>query len=72
MCGPCRKEENWVNQVGSVRESEEKPVGRELPFRECLNVEAEESVLLEAVARERLVKTAGWKCLAGAVVICTL
>jgi hypothetical protein len=32
--------------------------------------EAEESPLLEAVARERLVKTAGWKCLAGAAVIC--
>jgi hypothetical protein len=34
--------------------------------------EAEESPLLEAVARERLVKRQAGKCLAGAVVICEL
>jgi hypothetical protein len=35
--------------------------------------EAEESPLLEAVAKERLVKTQrGWKSLDGAVVICEL
>jgi hypothetical protein len=45
--------------------------GREPPFREDLSAEAEESPLLVAVTRERLVKTeqAG-KDLAGAVVIC--
>jgi hypothetical protein len=32
--------------------------------------EAEEPSLLEAVARERLVKTTGWKKLGGCVVIC--
>jgi hypothetical protein len=66
-------EDSWGNQVVSVRESEEKPVGREPPFRKHLSVEAEESPLLEAVVRERLVKTqqAG-KGLAGAVVICAL
>jgi hypothetical protein len=39
----------------------------ELPSREDLNTEAEESPLLEAVTRERLVKTqqAGWKRLSG-------
>jgi hypothetical protein len=46
-------------------------VGREPPFRENLSAEAEESPLLEAVTRERLVKTqqAG-RDLACAVVIC--
>jgi hypothetical protein len=34
--------------------------------------EAEESTLLEAVTRERLVKKAGGKSLAGAVAICEL
>jgi hypothetical protein len=34
--------------------------------------EAEESSLLEAASRGWLVKTAGWKSLAGAVVICEL
>jgi hypothetical protein len=45
-------------------------VGRKLPFRLDLSVEAEESPLLEAVTREQLLKTqqAG-KELAGAVVI---
>jgi hypothetical protein len=52
---------------------EEKSVGREPPFREGLSSEAEESPLLEAVTRERLMKTqqAG-KGLTGAVVICEL
>jgi hypothetical protein len=50
---------------------EERSVGRELPFREDLSVEAEKSPVLEAVSREWLVKTqqAG-KDLACAVVIC--
>jgi hypothetical protein len=50
-----------------------KAVGREPPFREDLSLEVEESPLLEAVTRERLVKTqhAG-KDLVGAVVICEL
>jgi hypothetical protein len=34
--------------------------------------EAEESPLLEAVARERLMKTAGWERLSGCCVICKL
>jgi hypothetical protein len=38
-----------------------KRAGKEPLFREDFNVEAEESPLLEAVTRERLVKTAGWK-----------
>jgi hypothetical protein len=48
-----------------------KGVSWESPFREDLRAETEESSLLEAVTRERLVKTqqAG-KGLAGAVVIC--
>jgi hypothetical protein len=47
--------------------------GREPPFREDLSPEAEDTPLLEAVARERLVKTqqAG-KVLACAAVICKL
>jgi hypothetical protein len=45
--------------------------GRELPFREVVSTEAEESPLLEAVTTEQLVRThqAG-KDLACAVVIC--
>jgi hypothetical protein len=50
-----------------------KRVGREPLFREDLSAEAEKSPLLEAVTRERLVKTeqAG-KGLAGSIVICEL
>jgi hypothetical protein len=50
---------------------DEKSVGRQPPFGEDLSEEAEESPLLEAVTRERLVMTqqAG-KDLACAVVIC--
>jgi hypothetical protein len=52
------KEDNWGNQVSSVRESVKKTVVvREPPFREDVSAEAEESPLLEAVIRERLVKT---------------
>jgi hypothetical protein len=51
-------EDNWGNQVSSVRESVKKmTVGREPPFREDLSAEAEESPLLEAITRIRLVKT---------------
>jgi hypothetical protein len=57
---PCRgsyKADNWGKQVSSVREVvKKKSVGREPPVREGLNVEAEESPLLGAVTRERLVK----------------
>jgi hypothetical protein len=69
------KEDNWDNQVSSVWEAVRKSdtrkrVRREPPFKEDLSAEAEESPLLEAVTRERLMKTqqAG-KYLAGAVVI---
>jgi hypothetical protein len=65
------EEDKWGNQISSVRESvKKKSVGRESPSREDLSSEAEESPLLEAVTRERLVKTqqAG-KDLACAVVI---
>jgi hypothetical protein len=75
------KEDNWGNQVSSVWGLRKKrvsfkswkAVGREPPFIEDLSAEAEESPLLEAVTRERLVKTqqAG-KGLASAVVICVL
>jgi hypothetical protein len=56
------KEDNWSNQVSSAREPVKerdswKRVGREPPFREDLSAEAEGAPLLEAVARERLVKT---------------
>jgi hypothetical protein len=65
------KEDNWGNQVSSVRESvcRKGTDGREPLFREDLSAEAEETPLLEAAARERLVKTqhAG-KDLASAVV----
>jgi hypothetical protein len=56
------KKDNWGNQVSSVREAVTKRdslkrVGRESPFREDVSTKAEESSLLEAIARERLVKT---------------
>jgi hypothetical protein len=53
--------------------SKNSSVGKEPPFREDLNMEAEESPRLEAGTREQLVKTqqAG-KGLACAVVICEL
>jgi hypothetical protein len=65
------KEDNWSNEVSSVRESVKKSFGREPPFREDLSSESKESPLLEDVTRKRLVKTqqAG-KDLEGAVVIC--
>jgi hypothetical protein len=63
------KEDSWGNQVRSVREYSS--VGRELPFRKDLSTEAEESPLLEAFTRERLVKTQQTvKDLAGGVMIC--
>jgi hypothetical protein len=68
------EEDNWGNRVSSVRKTEKKgTVGREPLFRKDLSAEAEDSPLLAAVTRERLVKTqeAG-KSLAGAVVICEL
>jgi hypothetical protein len=40
-------------------------VGREPPFREDLSAEDEGSSLLEAITRERLVKTTGWKRISG-------
>jgi hypothetical protein len=60
------KEDNWGNQVSSVRESVKKMgswkrVRREPPFREDFSAEAEESTLLEALTREQLVETRGWK-----------
>jgi hypothetical protein len=72
------KEDNWGNQVsfyGSLRRKESvgREPGREPPFREDLSTEAEESPLLEAVTRERLVKAQkAEKDLACAVVICEL
>jgi hypothetical protein len=56
-----------------MRECAKKRDSWEPPFGQDLSAEAEESPLLEAVTRERLVKTpqAG-KALAGAVVICEL
>jgi hypothetical protein len=53
LCGPCR--DVTTEEVRSL--VSEKSVRRELPFREDLSAEAEESPLLEAVTRERLVKT---------------
>lgn len=41
----CYKEDNWGRQVSSVG-CEEEGVGREVPFREDLSVETEESPLL--------------------------
>jgi hypothetical protein len=50
-----------------------KRVGREPPFREDVSAEAEECPPLEAVTRERLVKTQqAENGLAGVVVICEL
>jgi hypothetical protein len=70
------EEDNWGNRVSSVRQAVKwreswKRVEREPPFGEDLSAEAEDSPLLEAVTRERLVKTqlAG-RGLAGPVVIC--
>jgi hypothetical protein len=63
-----------LNCVSSVLEAVRGgTVGRELPFRRHLSAEAEESSLLKAITRARLVKTqqAG-KGLAGAVVICKI
>jgi hypothetical protein len=56
------KEDNWGNQVSSVWKSVKKRdswkrVEREPPLREDLSSEAEEFPLLEAVIRERFVKT---------------
>jgi hypothetical protein len=62
----------------SVREAVKKRdswkrVGRELPFRENLSTESEESRLLKDATRERLVKTQQTeKGLACAMVICEL
>jgi hypothetical protein len=66
LCGPCRvgisKGQSSFSQ-SCTRSCEERTWARE----------AKESLLLEAVARERLVKTQqAWKGLAGAVVICEL
>jgi hypothetical protein len=67
------KENKWGNKVSSVWESVKETVGREPPFRDDLSAKAEESPLLEAVTRERLVKTQqAAKYLVGAVVICEL
>jgi hypothetical protein len=70
------KKENWGNEASCVREVVKKrdswkSLGREAPFRLCSTEEAEESSLLEAVNRERLVKTqqAG-EGLTDAVLIC--
>jgi hypothetical protein len=56
------KEDNWGNQVSSVREPVNKRVswkrvGREPLPKEDLSTEAEEYPLFEVVTRERLVKT---------------
>jgi hypothetical protein len=52
---------------------EKSQFGREPPFREDLSMEAEESPWLEAVTRERLMKTQkARKDLVCAVVICEL
>jgi hypothetical protein len=65
------KEDSWVNPVSSVWERGKEAVGREPPLGEDLSAEVEGSPVLEAVAREGLVKIeqAG-KGLAGAAVIC--
>jgi hypothetical protein len=61
------KDENSDNQIqfctGGYQE--ERSFGREPLFREDLSVEADESPLLEAVTRDRLVNTAGWNILNG-------
>jgi hypothetical protein len=51
------KEDNWGNQISSVREVVMKrdswnTAGREVPFREVSSAEPEESPLLEVVTRE--------------------
>jgi hypothetical protein len=52
------EEDKWGNHVSSEWERVKKEsVGREPPFREDLSSEAEESPLLEAVTRKRLMKT---------------
>jgi hypothetical protein len=52
------KEDKWGNQISSVRKDLQKEaVGKEQPFRVDLRAEAEEFLLLEAVTRERFVKT---------------
>jgi hypothetical protein len=72
------KEDNWCNWVSSVQEAVEKrdswkAGGRELPFRDDLSAEAEESPLLEVSPRELLVKTQQTgKDVAGVVVISEL
>jgi hypothetical protein len=51
------KEDNWGNQVSCVSLRRKWSVSREPSFREGFSAEDEESPLLEAVVRERLVKT---------------
>jgi hypothetical protein len=64
-------EDKRDNRVSSVQKSVKKRVGRELPFRQNLIAEAEESLLLEAITREGLAKIQkAKKDLAGFVVIC--
>jgi hypothetical protein len=50
------KEDSWGDEVSSVRESVEKGVRRGPPFTEDLRAEAQQSPMLEAVTRERVVK----------------
>jgi hypothetical protein len=51
------KEDKWCSHISSLwKYVKKKSVGREPPFRNDLNAEAEESPLLESVTRERLVK----------------
>jgi hypothetical protein len=58
LCGPCGGDVNrTVEAMSSVDISVVSSVTQ--------STEAEESSLLEAVAREQLVKTAGWKRLSG-------
>jgi hypothetical protein len=65
------KEDNCSNQVSSVWEYVKKSVSwKGATIQAGLSTEAEESPLLEAVTRKRLMKPAGRKCLACAVVIC--
>jgi hypothetical protein len=53
------RKDNWGNQYSSLWDAVNRwnRFGREQPFREDLSAEVEESPLLEAVIRERLVKT---------------
>jgi hypothetical protein len=57
------KEDNWgqSNQFCAEVCEEKCSVGRELPFKEDLSAEAEESPLLEAVTGERLKPQHGGK-----------